>query len=123
MLLTDAFTISVELSIFVDEVTRFCRSSSGKQSVLMNKPTNIKQELLEKFGKFDTWMDKYNFIIELGKSLPELSDEHKREEKLIKGCQSRVWLHAELLDGKVIYFADSDSMIEYSGESVHLIPE
>jgi cysteine desulfuration protein SufE len=56
-------------------------------------------------------MDKYEYIIELGKELPIIEDEYKTEENLIKGCQSRVWLHAEFKNNKVAYFADSDAII------------
>jgi len=56
-------------------------------------------------------MDKYEYIIELGKDLPIIEKQHKTEENLIKGCQSRVWLHADLVDGKIIFTADSDAII------------
>lgn len=77
----------------------------------MNSSSNKEQELLEKLGSFDAWMDKYNYIIELGRMLPDLNNEHRTKEKLIRGCQSQVWLHAEIFNGKVIYSADSDSII------------
>ena len=56
-------------------------------------------------------MDKYEYLIELGKDLPLIKDEYKKEENLIKGCQSRVWLHAEFSNNKISYFADSDAII------------
>jgi cysteine desulfuration protein SufE len=68
-------------------------------------------EIIEEFALFDEWMDKYEHIIELGKDLPIIDDQNKVEENLIKGCQSRVWLHAELVDKKIIYSADSDAII------------
>ena len=71
----------------------------------------IQEEIIGEFALFDEWMDKYEHIIELGKDLPIISDEHKTEENLIKGCQSRVWLHAELVNGKIIFTADSDAII------------
>lgn len=68
-------------------------------------------EIIDEFALFDEWMDKYEHIIELGKDLPIINPEHKTEENLIKGCQSRVWLHAELADNKLIFSADSDAII------------
>jgi len=68
-------------------------------------------EIIEEFALFDEWMDKYEHIIELGKDLPIINEQHKIEENLIKGCQSRVWLHAELTDNKIIFSADSDAII------------
>jgi len=69
------------------------------------------EEIVEEFSMFDEWMDKYEHIIELGKELPIIEDNYKTDDNLIKGCQSRVWLHAELVDGKVIFTADSDAII------------
>ena len=69
------------------------------------------QEIISDFEMFDDWMDKYNYIIELGKSIPKIKEEYKTEKYLIKGCQSRVWLYADYQDGKVIYTADSDALI------------
>lgn len=69
------------------------------------------EEIVEEFALFDEWMDKYEYIIELGKDLPLIDEKYKVEENLIKGCQSKVWLHAELVDGKIIFTADSDAII------------
>lgn len=68
-------------------------------------------EIIEEFSLFDDWMDKYEYIIELGKSLPLIDEAYKNEEHLIKGCQSRVWIHAEAQDDRVIFTADSDAII------------
>ncbi|MEI6487392.1 MAG: SufE family protein [Bacteroidota bacterium] len=68
-------------------------------------------EIIEEFAMFDDWSDKYEYLIDLGKSLPKLDDMNKTDDKLIKGCQSKVWMHSELVDGKVIYTADSDAII------------
>ena len=68
-------------------------------------------EIIEDFDIYDDWMDKYEYIIELGKDLPMINDEFKTKEKIIKGCQSQVWLHAEKVDGKVKYSADADAII------------
>ncbi|HIP31949.1 MAG TPA: SufE family protein [Crocinitomicaceae bacterium] len=68
-------------------------------------------EIVEEFEVFDDWMDKYEYIIELGKELPIISEENKTEDKLIEGCQSRVWLHYEVKDGKMQFSADSDAII------------
>lgn len=73
---------------------------------------NTKQdELIEDFSFFEDWMAKYEYIIQLGKELPLIDEEYKKPDYLIKGCQSQVWLHADLVDGKVVYTADSDAII------------
>ena len=77
----------------------------------MNSIKEIQQEIVEEFVLFDEWMDKYEYIIELGKDLPLIDEQYKTDENLIKGCQSKVWLHAELKDGKIIFTADSDAII------------
>ena len=71
----------------------------------------VEQTLIEEFELFDDWMDKYNYIIELGKELPMIDEQYKIPEYLIEGCQSQVWLHADYRDGKVIFTADSDAII------------
>lgn len=77
----------------------------------MNSIKETQQEIVEEFALFDEWMDKYEHIIELGKDLPLIDEQYKTDENLIKGCQSKVWLHAELKDGKIIFTADSDAII------------
>jgi len=70
------------------------------------------KEIIEEFELFgDDWEGKYEHLIELGKSLPMIEEKYKTDNRLIKGCQSRVWMHSELKDGKVIYTADSDAII------------
>jgi len=71
----------------------------------------IQSELVDEFSMFDDWMDRYEYMIELGKSLPMIDSQYKKEENLIKGCQSKVWLHAEFQDNKIVYTADSDAII------------
>jgi cysteine desulfuration protein SufE len=71
----------------------------------------IQDELIEEFSLFDDWADKYEYLIDLGKKLPLLSEEFKTEENVIKGCQSRVWLHAEKKEGALIFEADSEAVI------------
>ncbi|HAI76617.1 MAG TPA: Fe-S metabolism protein SufE [Microscillaceae bacterium] len=74
--------------------------------------TAIQDEIVENFNLFDNWDDKYAYLIELGKKLPPLDEKHKTEDKIIKGCQSKVWLHSYLNDEqKVIFEGDSDAMI------------
>ena len=68
-------------------------------------------KIIEEFSNFDDWMDKYNYIIELGKSLPLIDEQYKVDKYLITGCQSNVWLEAELSDGKIYFKADSDAII------------
>jgi cysteine desulfuration protein SufE len=71
----------------------------------------IQEELIEEFGLFDDWADKYEYLIDLGKKLPNLSETFKTEENVIKGCQSRVWLHAEKQGNKIVFEADSEAVI------------
>jgi cysteine desulfuration protein SufE len=71
----------------------------------------VEKEIIEEFSVFDDWMGKYEYLIDLGKSLPMIAEENKTEDKLIKGCQSRVWMHSELKENKVIFTADSDAII------------
>ncbi|MEA3504592.1 MAG: SufE family protein [Bacteroidota bacterium] len=68
-------------------------------------------QIVEEFEMFDDWMDKYNYLIEMGNSLEKFDEKQKVENNLISGCQSRVWLHAEMKEGKVIFSADSDAVI------------
>ena len=77
----------------------------------VSKMEVIEEEIIEEFSLFDDWMDKYEHIIGLGKELPLIEEDLKSDDLLIKGCQSRVWLHAKLEDGKVIFTADSDAII------------
>ncbi|MDR2868396.1 MAG: SufE family protein [Bacteroidales bacterium] len=71
----------------------------------------LSDQLTEEFSLFDDWMDKYNYIIELGKELPLIDAQYKTPQYLISGCQSQVWLHADYQDGKIIFTADSDAII------------
>ena len=71
----------------------------------------IQDEIIEEFSLFDEWMDKYQYIIDLGKDLPLIDDRYKVNETLIRGCQSRVWLQADRDNGHVVFTADSDAII------------
>jgi len=71
----------------------------------------IQNQIIEEFEMFDEWMDKYEYIIELGNNLDPYDEKNKTKSNLIQGCQSRVWLNAEIIDGKVIFTADSDAVI------------
>jgi len=68
-------------------------------------------EIIADFELFGDWMDKYEYIIQLGKDLPMIETEYKTDDNLIRGCQSRVWLHTEFKDGKLLFTADSDAVI------------
>ncbi|MBR1705621.1 MAG: SufE family protein [Bacteroidales bacterium] len=70
-----------------------------------------KQEVIEEFSMYDEWLDKYEYLIELGKALDTYPETDKTEERLIKGCQSRVWLDYTLKDGRLFFTADSDAII------------
>jgi cysteine desulfuration protein SufE len=71
----------------------------------------IEEEITDDFALFDSWEEKYEYIIDLGKKLAPLDDQYRREENIIKGCQSTVWLASSFKDGKVFYKADSDAVI------------
>jgi len=71
----------------------------------------IQEEIIEDFEIFDDWMQKYEFLIDLGKELPPIEEQYKIEDNLIKGCQSRVWLHGEEKNGSIVYSADSDAIM------------
>jgi cysteine desulfuration protein SufE len=71
----------------------------------------IQEQIIEEFAIFDEWLDKYDYLIELSDSLPAIAPEHRTEQYVIKGCQSRVWVDAKLEDGKMMYSADSDAII------------
>lgn len=69
------------------------------------------QEIMDEFSLFDDWSDKYEHLIEMARSLPAIDPSFKTDDRLIRGCQSKVWMHSELKDGKVYYTADSDAII------------
>ena len=69
------------------------------------------EDLIEEFGLFDDWADKYEYLIDLGKKLPNLPEVFKTEENVIKGCQSRVWLHADKQGDQIVFEADSEAVI------------
>lgn len=71
----------------------------------------IENDIVEEFSMFDEWLDKYEYLIELGKSLDAYPEGKKTEDKLIKGCQSRVWLDYKIKDGRIFFTADSDAII------------
>ncbi|PZF71823.1 SufE family protein [Taibaiella soli] len=68
-------------------------------------------QIIEDFSFFSDWTDKYEYIIQLGKDLPLIDEQYKTDDNLIRGCQSKVWLHADLKDGKIYFTADSDALI------------
>ena len=71
----------------------------------------IQEEIIEEFAMFDDWLDKYDYLISLSDSLPVIAPEHKTDDYIIEGCQSRVWVDARLEDGRIYYSADSDAII------------
>lgn len=71
----------------------------------------IEQEIVDEFSVFDDWMDKYAYLIEIGSGLEGMDEAHKTDDNLIKGCQSRVWFHAEMKDERLYFTADSDAII------------
>lgn len=93
--------------------------------------TDKSRIIINEFSQFDDWMDKYNYLIELGKSIPLIEESRKTDQNLISGCQSRVWLFPEFKEGKIYFTADSDAVITkgianllirvFSGESPEAI--
>lgn len=77
----------------------------------MKTINEIQEEVIEEFSDFDDWMDKYQLLIDLGNDQPPLDAKYKTEQNLIEGCQSRVWLQADMVDGKVVFQAESDALI------------
>ena len=71
----------------------------------------IQEEIIDEFSMFDDWMDRYQYLIDLGKSLPIIDAQFKLDENLIKGCQSKVWLYSELENNNIKYTADSDAIL------------
>lgn len=75
------------------------------------KIKEIQDEIVDEFSMFDDWMERYEYIIELGKKLPIIKDEFKTENNIIKGCQSKVWLQGEQTEDKIVFTADSDAIL------------
>ena len=71
----------------------------------------IQEEIIDEFSMFDDWDERFQYVIDLGKSLPLIDEKYKTEDNIIKGCQSKVWLHADEEDGKLVFTADSDAII------------
>ncbi|MGA9638874.1 SufE family protein [Flavobacterium sp.] len=71
----------------------------------------IQDEIVDEFSMFDDWMERYEYIIELGKKLPLINEEYKTDDNLIKGCQSKVWLKGEQNEDKIVFTADSDAIL------------
>ena len=71
----------------------------------------IQEEIVDEFAMFDDWEERYQYVIDLGNSLPLIDEKHKTEENIIKGCQSKVWLQGEEQEGKVVFTADSDAIL------------
>ena len=75
------------------------------------KIKEIQDEIVDEFSMFDDWMQRYEYIIELGKSLPLIDEKYKTDDNIIKGCQSKVWVHAEQNGDKIVFTADSDAIL------------
>ncbi len=71
----------------------------------------LQEEIIDEFAMFDDWMQRYEYMIELGKSLPLIDEKYKIDENIIKGCQSKVWVHAEMNADNIVFTADSDAII------------
>ena len=79
--------------------------------MIMKTIETLEKEITDEFSVYDDWMDKYAYLIEIGTAMPGMDERHKTDDNLIKGCQSRVWFHAELRDGLLYFTADSDAII------------
>lgn len=77
----------------------------------MSEIAEIQDEIVDEFSMFEDWMQRYEYMIELGKSLPLIKEKYKIKNNLIKGCQSQVWVHAEMIGNKLVFTADSDAII------------
>ncbi len=77
----------------------------------MGSIQDIEKEIVEDFALFEDWEGKYEYLIDMAKALPKIEEKYKVEDNIIKGCQSRVWLHSEKQDGKIVFTADSDAII------------
>jgi cysteine desulfuration protein SufE len=73
--------------------------------------SEVQEQVVSEFSLFDDWMDKYNYLIEMGRSIPIIDENYKTDQYVITGCQSKVWLHADYRDGKIFFSADSDAII------------
>ena len=72
---------------------------------------DIQEEIIDEFSMFDDWEERYQYMIDLGKDLPLINEQYKTDANIIKGCQSKVWVHAEMIHDKVAFTADSDAII------------
>ncbi len=77
----------------------------------MSSIQKIQEEIIDEFSMFDDWMQRYEYMIDLGKSLPLINEAYKTDDYIIKGCQSKVWVHAQMEDNKIHFTADSDAII------------
>ena len=73
--------------------------------------SELQEQVISEFSLFDDWIDKYNYLIEMGRSIPIIDENYKTDQYVITGCQSKVWLHADYRDGKIFFSADSDAII------------
>ena len=72
---------------------------------------DLQADIIDEFSLFDDWMQRYEYIIDLGKSMPLIDEQYKTEDNIIKGCQSKVWVHGELIEDKIVFTADSDAIL------------
>ena len=85
---------------------------NGKTDMIQGKTLqDVENEIIDEFSLFDDWLDKYEYLIELGKALKEYPEDRKTDDRLVKGCQSRVWIDFKIQDGKIFFNADSDAII------------
>ena len=89
-----------------------CLKKNGKTDMIQGKTLqDVENEIIDEFSLFDDWLDKYEYLIELGKALKEYPEDRKTDDRLVKGCQSRVWIDFKIQDGKIFFNADSDAII------------
>lgn len=86
-------------------------SKSTEIKIVIMEIKEIQDEIIDEFSTFEDWMERYEYIIEIGKSLPLISEDLKKDENLIVGCQSKVWLHSEIDGDKLQFTADSDAIL------------
>ncbi len=80
----------------------------------------IQEDIIDEFSMFDDWEERYQYMIDLGKTLPLIDEQYKTDDHIIKGCQSKVWLNAQMDDDKVVFTADSDAIITKGIIAIHI---
>ncbi len=95
----------------MQKISKLCFNRKYTKNKYMMTLKEIQNEIVEEFSMYDQWLDRYEYLIELGKNTPQIEEKYKTDKNIITGCQSRVWLHCEMIDKKLNFSADSDAII------------